>query len=664
MAGPISISRIEPAAGRPGSLVSISGSNFSDRLDENKVEIGGVPALVVRVAKTELQVLVDETCTGGPIIVTSHGSIATAPSPFKMLPAPDSTKPSESGPPITVHGPQHGTPTVGIEDQKVLVLFTHGKDEPPADPDAERDAEISSLDRANRYWSEATYAFDRTSGATTFQFTVESWINLPKAGSEYIWSMEDIISRRRAYLTGTKRWAEVVDGKAAYAHLGGGIAVTDLAGPPTTTHSLPSTWIARHIAVHGHTAFVVVGSSVGIVSVDISAAPREILRVPTGNDATCCTVNEAGNLLAVGGMEDSIEIYDVQDPAAIVLLTTITLSYPLTSRGMWVTSVKLLGTTLVAGVGTELILWDLTTPTSPSSVASLEIDNVSWITGVDAVGSTCVVSTAGAGISVVDISSVSSLRVTGWARRLLQVFSIQLSGNTATAACGPDGVLILDVSDPANVVEMAAVSNGQDCFHVTGLFDHDGTTKCMASFGALVIAVTSLDSAGARLGPLRLLPHSLPRRPVDPDLGKLRDELDVAVTWKGQLKDDHALHIDALGAANKVESLDADFVGVIIYIWISLGPSGPSGRATSFTADYIWSSTQSLKFDTTKGFIWLPGGRNDDGVVAHELVTGSACWIFILSGRVTAPWRGVQPSSGISEACITVVPYSGATTHK
>ncbi|KAK4109105.1 hypothetical protein N656DRAFT_356578 [Canariomyces notabilis] len=104
MAGPISISRIEPAAGRPGSLVSISGSNFSDRLDENKVEIGGVPALVVRVAKTELQVLVDEICTGGPIIVTSHGSIATAPSRFqisKMLPAPDSTNllsPRRAGP--------------------------------------------------------------------------------------------------------------------------------------------------------------------------------------------------------------------------------------------------------------------------------------------------------------------------------------------------------------------------------------------------------------------------------------------------------------------------------------------------------------------------------------------------------------------------------------
>jgi hypothetical protein len=600
----LSITRIKPDTGWPGTLVSIFGANFSDHLDGNAVDIGGTPALVVRAKKTELQVLVGEKATSGPVVVKFGGSGATSPTPFKVRPAPNTVKASESGAPVTFHGPQHGTPTIGVENQEILVLLTYGSGNPPVDPAAEQAAEMAALGNANRYWNEVTYASDRTSRATTFRFTPSPWVALPQVRNRYVWDNTDMNDARAAFFIGTKRWAELAGDKAVCAHRGGGIVVTNLASPPAVAGRLSVTWVARHVAVHGQVAFVAAGPSTGLVAVDISATPTELGRVALGGNITSCAVNETGDILAVGAMEDGVEIYDVNDPAAMARLATIpTLG--------WVTSVKISGTNLVGGVGNRLAVWDISNPRSPINTVRIDIDRVSWITGVDvdAAGNTCVVSTDGAGVAVVDITPAAPV-VTGWARRLLRVFSIRLSGTTATAACGPDGLLVLDVSDPSNVVEKATVSNGSDCLHATSLFDVGGTPKCMASFGALGLAAASLGAAPS-LGAVGQLPHQ-GARPAEPDIVALRTAMDIAIDSHGMLKDKNLLIVEALEAANRVDSLDRDFEGVIVVI-----RDGP-GRGSSWISNQLTSNAKTLRFDHAKGYIWLAGGSHW-GRIAHEI---------------------------------------------
>src|SRR5881397_3841917 len=171
---------VSPIGGWPGSFITIDGSGFSPNLDDSAVEIGGAPALIVRAATDQLQVIVGETAVSGPVRVTVDGITATAATLFERLPWPDVNE-GIDGPPKFFHGPQHGTPTLGVQNQRVAVLLCAPTDDKPVDPSAEWRAEHDGFGAADRFWREATYQ------RTSFQFEVAWWLDLPKERGFYIW---------------------------------------------------------------------------------------------------------------------------------------------------------------------------------------------------------------------------------------------------------------------------------------------------------------------------------------------------------------------------------------------------------------------------------------------------------------------------------------------
>lgn len=148
----ITIVRVRPGMGWPGTILTIDGIGFSDLLDGNIVSVGGDAALVVRASATQLVIAAGEHATTGAIHVTVGADTATAAEPFVILPWPELRDSASSGPPVFFHGPQEGTPAVGKQDQPVLVIFTQGLGDPPVDIAAEISTEMASFKDAERFW--------------------------------------------------------------------------------------------------------------------------------------------------------------------------------------------------------------------------------------------------------------------------------------------------------------------------------------------------------------------------------------------------------------------------------------------------------------------------------------------------------------------------------
>jgi gliding motility-associated-like protein len=80
-----SITSFSPAAGSPGTIVTISGANFSSTPASNKVYFGAVAATVISSNGSSLKVSVPPGATYKPITVTVNGLTAYSQLAFKML---------------------------------------------------------------------------------------------------------------------------------------------------------------------------------------------------------------------------------------------------------------------------------------------------------------------------------------------------------------------------------------------------------------------------------------------------------------------------------------------------------------------------------------------------------------------------------------------------
>jgi IPT/TIG domain/Glucodextranase, domain B len=98
-----SITSIDPISGTPQTDVYIDGYNFSATRTSNVVKFNGVQAVVSSATPTELDVLVPDTATTGPITVTVGGTMATSSAPFVVVgPLLDSFTPPSAPPGSTV----------------------------------------------------------------------------------------------------------------------------------------------------------------------------------------------------------------------------------------------------------------------------------------------------------------------------------------------------------------------------------------------------------------------------------------------------------------------------------------------------------------------------------------------------------------------------------
>ncbi len=77
--GPVVVGGAVPGAGGPGTLVAVSGSGFSSRLDENVVLFGGIAGELVSATPTALQVRVPANGVNGQIEVVVRGRSAAGP---------------------------------------------------------------------------------------------------------------------------------------------------------------------------------------------------------------------------------------------------------------------------------------------------------------------------------------------------------------------------------------------------------------------------------------------------------------------------------------------------------------------------------------------------------------------------------------------------------
>ena len=75
----LTLAAVTPSSGAPGTLVTIAGTGFSDRIERNFVFFGGIPGKVLAASSNQLQVQVPADGINGPIEIVSGASHFTGP---------------------------------------------------------------------------------------------------------------------------------------------------------------------------------------------------------------------------------------------------------------------------------------------------------------------------------------------------------------------------------------------------------------------------------------------------------------------------------------------------------------------------------------------------------------------------------------------------------
>jgi hypothetical protein len=607
----VSLSSVWPLEGWPGSLLTLEGSGFSPDLDGNAVTVGGVAALVARAAPTQLEVLVGEGATSGPIVVTVGGLTATALQPFAVAPWPDVRDGGRDGAPIFFHGPQHGTPALRKTDQRVLVILTFPTDHVPADKVATQNAETASFDQARRFWAEASY------WRTTFKFEFSPWVDLRRPRIFYIWEQGDIDKAREDLLRVTKRHAVLAGGRVYAAQQGLNFSIIDVGNPdnPYEVKALGTIVVPMHVAVGPNFAYVAAGDQ-GLYVVYIGPPTASVVR-QIASTGWLHGVDIAGTTLVTAATRAGIEVYDLSVPDNPVRKSVFPVG------GRWATAVRLVGTKAYVGATDNtfesfdptLRVIDVSNLAAPVEIGGVTVGATgAWVMGLDVAGTTCVVATDGDGLHVFDVSGAVPV-LKGIERSVLRLHSVTLVGTTAYGAGADQGLVIWDVADPANPkligTHVGAPGPGYDCYGIAA-----GGGNAYLSLGAKYLQVVGLGDPA----------HPADRGGVDltgtfifganPNLSGLRDSLRDAIVHQNLIKHE-ALFVDALQRLKAImPSFDIEqFEGFVTVL------NGPFGRAQSSNPANVTQVSfegTTIKFQSAKGRLWIATGSSW-GRKAHEL---------------------------------------------
>ncbi|MFB6367350.1 IPT/TIG domain-containing protein [Paenibacillus elgii] len=501
------ITSFSPSSGWPGSIITITGNNFSINRDENHVEINGIAALLVEAAVDRLVVVAGEHTTKGPIAITVGGETAVSTEAFFILPYPTPDDPTQSGAPRFFHGPQEGTPQTRVQNQPVLVLITYPTDYNPGDAAnrvALRDNLISRFDQARQYWDEVSY------GSTTWAMDYSNWLPLPENRRFYFWQQEDIDDARRALFLQTSR-ALAFEGTRIFYGVSSGWIPVQHPNPLSYTF-LPqvNTGGERTTALRLNGNRLYAGTAAGVVFVyDISNfnAPVELgsLTLPNSH---ITAIDISGSHLLVAGREGGIHWIDAANPAAITLSITIA------TGTEWAMAAKVSGTRGYVGTGTRLRVFDLSGAT-PAQIASESVGQ--FITAVDVAGNICIVATDGDGLRVFEVTTGGIVNRSAF-RNVLRIRGVTLVGNLAYLAANTAGLFIVDLSNLSVPLQKSQLTTTKPCFNVAL-----SGNEAILALGALdLLSVTVADPA-APVKNGSETPSSM-----EPDLGALQTALDVA----------------------------------------------------------------------------------------------------------------------------------------
>jgi len=275
--------------------------------------------------------------------------------------------------------------------------------------------------------------------------------------------------------------------------------------------------------------------------------------------------------------------------------------------------VKVVGSQAYVGAGKFLRVYDISNPSAPKKTG--EAATGDWVLGLDVSGNTCVVATDGSGLAVFDVLGLNPAPK-GNLKDALHVFSARLEGGLVYAACGSDGILIADVSDPANPKRLALTPTGSSCYDVTPPILANYSVVALGASG--IAAGDFSDPKSPLLGFENFL-TSTPPLGGDWDLAALRTNLNNAADSRGKQKGDLLLLHALQGAKASNPGLNFNaFEGFVIVI------QGLPGRGHSGLYNSVTAEGQTVSFTEEKGIIWLPshtdpGVRTTWGRKAHEV---------------------------------------------
>jgi hypothetical protein len=590
----VTITDITPRGGWPGTIFTIRGFNFSANRDENDVRIGGERAIVIDATPALLTAMAGEATKTGAVTVAVAGKTATASAVFQVLPRPAFDNIAVAGPPRFFHGPQKGTPKTNTPNQPVLVLFAHAKDQSPDEPMKTaavlRNELIAKCGEANRWWQQAS--FNRTSWTMTFS----NWLTLPNPDNFYFWRDSDVDAARRQLLAETLRpflWQSttIVNGAIPVEHTSP-LSYAYKFGVPSGGASVTAS------ALSGTRLYVGTGSG----SVFIHDIANLNATVALGNITIAgqfiTALELVGTRLYAALRDTGFAVIDVTNPAAPALVTQV-----LAGAGCY--AVRVSGNDLWLGRQNHLEQYSLLGGL-PSFVNTTELN--AWITSIDAAGALLAASTDGDGVHLFDTSGGGALPKSE-NRALLNVRSVTLAGSMALLAAYENGMLVLDLGNPAAPFKRGALKTTKAVcrIRVQG-------TEAMLALGGLDMLAVDVSNPDA---PKRH--HGEQPSTSDPDVPALRNQIKAAVLGLRLVKDKNALFTHALRLYfNSVPGGEStanlgQYVGVIVIL------KGPSLRGQSFpkeTAAYYWPD--NIPFFDTKGLIYLAHDASV-GRVAHEI---------------------------------------------
>ena len=589
------IASFSPDGGWPGTIVTIAGSAYTATRDDHVVTIGGVRALVISATPTQLVVLAGEATVTGQIHinVAGLGGVTSARS-FTILPVPDVRDLGVGGAPVFFHGPQPGTPKLGVPDQPVLVVFTYPSDQNPGTP-AQRATQIAAekvrFEQARRFWQEASY------GSTSWKFTYTDWLPLPADRNYYMWEARDTYFGRRALIDATRRAATMHSGKLFATHIDELMAMVNVNNPSSPfTASTTKTQHGTGIQIRGDRAFVTGGTS-GLWVYDLVNSPATfVTKVATGS--CFADLDIAGNVLAVAALEAGLLLYDI----SITSLPTLKGSH--VDTGQQVSAVRLGNNRAFIGIDTRIRTLGITNIAAPVVLGEVELG--AFVLDLALQGTLLAAATDGGGVVLIDVAPAVPV-ILSVVLAVDRVHGVALAGSRMYVAGAGSGLAVYDIANPAGPIALGAIALSGDALDVTV----DGTMAYVALGRRKLAVIDCANPASPQARGVTLLGGG--GGMSDPNLAPLRASIDYSEQNQDLTQRYGALLVDALKAAGAAGFGLDPFQGIVVVV------NGPALRGESSTKNQFTheDTGETMRLNEAKGVYYVASGASW-GRIAHE----------------------------------------------
>jgi len=269
-------------------------------------------------------------------------------------------------------------------------------------------------------------------------------------------------------LTGAALTVDVIEGAdllllAAYT---GGMYIVDVSeptAPAAVSHLTPG--VIYSVRGSASTVYAAAWAD-GVYVLDITtpASPIEIGQC-THMD-TAMDVLAAGNIAYVANSYNGLAVMDISNPAAPDTVATMSL-------GGYALRLALEGDRLfVANQNGGMAVVDVSDPADPSLVVQIDPDG--FPTDVAVIANTAYLAAAHGGLEILDVTAplTPTPVLLGSLPGHDDIQQIVMDGDLAWLAMGMAGVCVLDLSDPANPVEIGGYRGGGACFSVALAGNH------------------------------------------------------------------------------------------------------------------------------------------------------------------------------------------------